>query len=310
MLKLNDKYTIPECWEELSPEQFVKIIDLIEKFITGKLILSEVQLHIVYALLGVRPYDPGNTLLCENLFRIAEKTTFPFKYVYSDERFLKLSEKAQNYLKKHLPSPDSEDPEIRIAAAFKIQIDIDLYMCRQLLPVLPGTNFQGYSFCVKNGFIETSLTAEQYLDANTVLGEFKGSNPEVLDSLISILYPSAGSNPQILSKLPKSVKMAVYYNYISILEWLSSLSKYAPIFSKNKSRANKLSVGNSGMLYHLSEKGYGSLNEVSGYNLCSFLDILLKQTIDSVMQLHSLKKKREEIAKELNLTIDQINSII
>lgn len=308
MLKLNDKYTIPECWEELSPEQFVKIIDLIEQFITGKLILSEVQLFIVYALLGVKPYNPGNTLLCENLFRIAEKTTFPFKYVYSDERFEKLSGRAQNYLKKHLPSPDSEDPEIRIAAAFKVQIDIDLYMNRQLLPILPGTNFQGYSFCVKNGFIETSLTAEQYLDANTVLGEFKGSNPEVLDNLISILYPS--SNSQILAKLPKSVKMAVYYNYISILEWLSSLSKYAPIFNKSKKRVSKLSMGNSGMLFHLSEKGYGSLNEIAGYNMCSFLDILLKQTIDSVLQLHSLKKKKEEIAKELNLTIDQINSII
>jgi len=310
MLQLNDKYYIPTTWEELTTDQFVKIIDLIEQFKAGKLLFSEIRLLIVYALVGSKPINSANKILCENLYRIAEKIVFPFNYIYNDERFDKLAIKAQNYLKKHLPTSDSKDPEIRIASTFSVHIDIDLFISRQLIPVLPGTNFKGYLFSINNGFIETSLTAEQYLDANTIVGEFKGSNIDVLDNLISILYPEAASQSQIIHRVPKSIKMAVYYNYISILEWISSLEKYGPIFNKKSNRTNKLSVGNSGMLFHLSEKGYGSLNEVSSYNLCSFLDILLKQTIDSVKQLNSLKKKREEIAKELNLTLDQINLII
>ena len=44
--------------------------------------------------------------------------------------------------------------------------------------------------------------------------------------------------------------------------------------------------------------------------LISYLDLLLKQTVDAVAQLNSLGKKKSEIAAELNLSIDQINTIL
>ena len=316
MITVNNKFHIPNQWEELSPAQFCRVGGALRLLDKGDVDFIEFKLLVIYALLGEKPrVQPENEIYCENLYRISEHITFPYKFVYPDNKFHNFPLEVQNWLFKHLPT-DAEDPHIRVAAKMDRYVVPDLNFGKQLLPVLPGTKLRGYTFDVSGEVVNTTLTAQQYIDANTMLQQYHSYKEQrSLEQLVKILYcpaPYCSEKIEELSvkKAEEGALYAAMYNYMAIVSWISALPKYDILFNSTSKKGGKNPLGPNAPLYTLAGKGFGSMNEVAAMPLFSYLDLLLKQTVDAVLQLKSIGKKKSEIAKELELTIEQINTIL
>lgn len=307
MITVNNKYKIPSSWEELSSKQFIKIAEALSEFSIGRIQFDMLRIKIVYAVVDGLKVDPKNEILCENVYRLSERLTFPYKYVY-DKRYKQLSPTLQKQLEKNLAAQlDNSDPEVRVAHKMTPKVDIDLCISQQLIPKLGSTKI-GYTFSSSNGIIDTNLTAEQYIDANNLIREMRKEHDFVLNTLVDVLYPGHSKK-----SIPYADKIAVYYNYLGIASYISQLPKYDLLFNKESSSQNseKASpLGAEGNLYFISEKGYGDHKSICKLSVFVYLDILLKQTIDSILSLHSYQVKPSEIANKLNLSIQQVNTII
>lgn len=317
MITVNNKFHVPNQWEELSPIQFQKVGRALHLLDNGKLDFLGFKLLVIYALIDGEPkVNSGNEIYCENLYRISEHITFPYKFVYPDPKFGNFRNDIQEWLSKHLPT-DLTNPFHRVAAKMDRYIYPDICFAKQMLPVLPGTKLKGYTFTVTGQVVNTTLTAGQYIEANIMLQQYLDTKEiSMLETLVKILYSKYPYNSDDLKNIslkntsPGALEAAMY-NYMAITNWISSLSKYDILFnapSVGKERKNPL--GPKAPLYTLSGKGFGTLKEVEVMPLFSYLDLLLKQTVDAVQQLKSIGKKKSEIAKELNMTIDQVNTII
>ena len=316
MITVNNKFHIPNQWEELSPTQFCKVGGALHLLEQGKVRFEEFKLLIIYALLDGDPKpQPENEIYCENLFRLGEHITFLYKFHYPDIKFQSFPVHTQEYLAKKLPT-DMGDPFHRIASKMEMYVEADLLMSKQLLPMLPETKLKGYTFSEDEGVVNTNLTALQYTDANIMLQMFHSTGKKsFLEHLVRILYcpyPYLGEKAEKISL--KGVKdetmYAVMYNYTGITAWISALPKYDILFNAPKKKNSKNPLGPNAPLYTLTGQGYGSLNEVGAIPLFSYLDLLLKLTVDAVAHLESVGKKKSEIAAQLNLSIDQINTIL
>ncbi len=316
MITVNNKFHIPNHWEELSPTQMCKVGRALRLLELGETDFLEFKLLLIYALLDEEPsLHSSNETYCENLYRISEHITFPYKFVYPDSKFQNFPQDLQQWLSKHLPT-DTDSPHQRIAAKMDRVVIPDLNFCKQLIPVLPGTKLQGYTFDVNGEVVNTSLTALQYIEANAILQQFHTHKDErSLAHLVKILYcpiPYSSDRAEKLSlkKIGEGALFAVMYNYMGIVNWIADLPKYNILFHAPAKKGGKNPIGPNAPLYNLVGKGYGSFNEVASMPLFNYLDILLKQTVDAVLQLKSIGKKKGEIASELNLTVDQINTIL
>ncbi len=210
-----------------------------------------------------------------------------------------------------------EEPEARFAEKLKRSYVPDLSIRRQLLPELRISRRQklkGYSFdCCR--IPETNMTAEQFIDANQAYEAFEESRDlAYLDLLTAILYcnPYTSEKARALTELIQSIsielKNAVLLNFLGILNYLFRETQYSVLFSQSGSKNKKKNrLGISAILFSMSEKGYGSLQEVAGLNLFTFLDLIYKNISDAVNECLSLEMSKEEISEKLDIPMNVIN---
>lgn len=317
MIQINGKY-FPSGWEELSPEQWLGVVDSMLEFGSRKCDFTTFQIRLVESIVGKLPHDPSNAVLCENFFRLTELFSWPYVYTYKDERYDRLSDRTKELLRYHLPSQlDQGDPEVRIASSFEARVDFDLCFAAQLLPCLPSDpGMRGYRFSCRGTLASTSITARQYVSAMSLLEALSPDaeyQDEILSSLLCVLYTRNDCDMEEYpaGRIPFNERMAVMYNFRAVNEWLSRLPKYDLLFHRSGTSGDghKSPLGMEASLYALTEKGYGDIDTVGGMDLLTYLDVLLKQTVDSILSLHSCRMKPQEIASELGLSVDQVVSI-
>ncbi|MEZ3418932.1 MAG: hypothetical protein K1V99_06105 [Bacteroidales bacterium] len=286
MIKVSFKnkiYAIPTRWSELNQIQFMGVSEAMERFESGNCDFEEFKIMTTVAILQLntkimRPTDA----LYENLFRISEKLDFP----YTIEE-------------KH----DSREVSLRVI------------LDRQILPQI--YDYQGYEFSCRDGMAETSMSAERYVDAISLMQLYSKKRSDiVLDRLTAVLY--AGSPYGIDSvksvnagEIPHRLKIAVYYNFRGILEWIKRLPKYDILYNGTGSGNTAGSpMGLEGSIYTLAKSGYGSYNDICNVNLFTYLDLLLDQSIESVRTLKGAGLKPTEIAEKMHLHPEQIMNLI
>ena len=281
-LKLKKTRQIPNRWHELDEDQFVRVCGVIGDFESGEVTFEQFKVLLVAAILDLRvPRLKMTNTLFENLFRISEQLTFPYTV---------------------------HEREGRSEVEFNICIN------RQMQPTVKHNT--GYVFTVGSGIIETSIIAEQYVDAISVMKLYASSRDlHALDMLVKILYcplPYCKENMQKVSAADFSYsrKLAVYYNFRGLLEWIRKIDKYDLIFNSAQSKPSQSPIGMEGSLYSLSKAGYGVYKDICGMDLFTYLDLLLSQTIESIQTLKGCGLKPIEIAEKLNLTVGQIAHII
>lgn len=280
-LKLKKTRHVPNRWNELSEDQFVRLAGAIADFENGTTNFEQFKVMSVAAILDLKINRLKMTdTLYENLFRISEQLSFPYT----------LHEK-------------EDHKEIE----FKICIN------RQMQPKVKQN--KGYVFTVDSGMIETTIVSEQYVDAISVMKLYSSDHSKQgLDMLVKVLYcplPYSKENMQKvkLHQFSRAQKLAVYYNFRGLLEWIKRIDKYDIIFNSAEDKPGKSPIGMEGSLYSLSKAGYGVFRDICKIDLFTYLDLLLSQTIESIHTLKGCGLKPTEIAEKLNLTVGQISSV-
>lgn len=266
-------YQIPTRWEEITPDDskmFIRMCRAFELFEIGKINFEELRIAVSSSVLGV---DFGllpkqNDTLAENIFRLNEAIKFPYD--------IKTNEDGSQI------------------------VTVKIVLHRNLMPKLRRT--PGYKFQVtREGMIDCGITAEQYVDALDLLELYSSSRKnDVLDNLFETLYP--GCRP-----VSRDIKVAIYYNFRGILEWIKMLPDFRLIFSPGtRKRSGVNPLGLSGSIFTLSKSGYGTLQEIRLLDLFSYLGALVQLNIDGILALQSAGLKPGEIAEKMNLPLEHI----
>lgn len=281
-LQLKKSRQVPNRWHELNEEQFVRLAGVISDFEKGITNFEQFKVMTVAAILDLKVNKLKMTeTLFENLFRISEQLDFPYK----------IREKE-----------DHKEVEFRICVN------------RQMQPKVKQNH--GYVFNVDSGMIETSIVSEQYVDAISVMKLYSSDHSDqALDMLVKILYcplPYSKENMQKvkLHQFSRNQKLAAYYNFRGLLEWIRRIDKYDIIFNSAEDKPGRSPIGMEGSLYSLTKAGYGVFRDVCTLDLFTYLDLLLSQTIESIHTLKGCGLKPTEIAEKLNLTVGQISTVV
>lgn len=281
-LKLRKTRQVPNRWHELDEAQFVRLSGAIADFEAGVTTFEQFKVMTVAAILDLKVNRLKMTdTLFENLFRISEQLDFPYRILEKEDR---------------------KEVEFRICVN------------RQMVPKVKQN--KGYVFTVDSGMIETSLVSEQYVDALSVMKLYSSDRHEqALDMLVKVLYcplPYSKENMQKvkLHQFSREQKLAAYYNFRGLLEWIRRIDKYDIIFNSAEDRPGRSPLGMEGSLYSLSKAGYGVFRDICKLDLFTYLDLLLSMTIESIHSLKGCGLKPTEIAEKLNLTVGQISSVV
>lgn len=143
MIRINGK-EFPSQWEELSPQQWLGVVDAMLEFGAGRCDFNAFQIRLVEAVVGKLPQDPGNAVLCENVFRLSEVFSWPYVYSYRDQRYEHLSDGMKELLRHHLPSQlDQSDPEVRVASHLRLRCASTCVLPRSCSRYCPPTAASG-----------------------------------------------------------------------------------------------------------------------------------------------------------------------
>ncbi len=323
LLGASNNVKFPTSWEDLNPVQFITVICILLDFKANKFDARELQLRLYTELSNInsrqilrRDYEWFE----KEIFRNMDKMAFCYKYVYDDPRFKNLELKMQERITKVNPEKIEGEPEAAIASQFKRTIEIDATICKQLIPqIFVGfKKIPGYHFEAKGDIVDTSMTAEQFVDALTIMSLMAEHGADnYIDLFISTLYcdeySSSKSKVNVVRfrKLNPVIKYAVVFNFESILSWLTGETKYKLLFNRKKKNAkSKQTLGFNSIIYSMTEKGYGNIREIAKLNLIEFLELMYKNLVDAVSQLADSKMSREDISKKLNISLELINQIL
>jgi len=318
MITINGKYHVHNAWEELTPDEYLKVIAALMLHERGKMSLLELRTRLFCTLANIKRYVPAKYMarFSDNLYRAALNMNFCYKFVYLDDRFNNLSPEMQQRLERTSPD-DIDDPEAVVARKFKRAVALDACFGRQLLPCIRISrkrHLQGYTFDVTGNLADSNLTAEQYIAAEAVHRCYRSDDSErYLNMLVAILYspqPYRSENMQKLlptvATLSPVIKRAVLVNFEAIMQFLATKTKYSVMFTAAKTDNREQSTGLSNVLYALAEKGYGSLNEVSGYSVITLFELMLKSIEDTVRRLSDSGMNKAKVAAEMSLPIEVI----
>jgi ribosomal protein L32E len=321
MITINKKYRYPDQWEELSSEQYLMLIELLLEFMQGHISAQEVRLAYFLNIANINPraiVKRNRERFHENLFRITRTLNFMFRYEYPDGSLDEIEPELRKSLAKTLPNDLPDHVELQYVKKLKRQTLPDFLFAKNLLPEIEISRkkYPGYIFELHDEIIHTTLTAEQYVNANLLYGKYIDMrNTSYLDTLVATLYCPKGSDAiafaETTAKLDNVDKQAVFICFQAIQTFLATRTKYAILWNRKPAGKNdKLSLGLSDSIYSLSSAGYGSLSEVSQMPLTAFFDLLVKNIIDAVKTLRDMKMKKDEIAEKTGLSLAQINKII
>lgn len=315
-------YTFPDTWEELNREQYLMLVEAIIDFQAGKTNALGCRATWFCNMAGIdtKRRDNKNDQFWENIYRASSLFNFFFELEYLDaegkvKSLDKLPREIRDKLRKHPPAELPDEPEYQWAAKLQYRYVIDAVFPKNLLPelVINGHFYYGYRFHRSGSFIETSLTAAQFIEAIGAYNAYiENKKDEDLDQLIRTLY--FYKQPAVVAKAinhaPARVKFGVLLNFQAILAFLMNKTRYSIIWGRkddDSGRKNKLTVGISESMYSLEKEGY---EDIGNANLFKYLDLLLKNIIDSVRMLNDNDVDLGEISEKTGLSINQIKNII
>ena len=273
-IKLKNTYQAPSRWDDFTPEHatiFTALCCALDDYERGVFTFDQLQVAIVLALIGINEQKKGKPTeeFFENIFRFSELLTFPYRLT------------------------DNED------GSKTASITVSLF--RNILPELGPEKHQGYRLDVSTaGVTDCNLTAEQYVDAVALADLYtKTRKVSALEQLTTVLYGSAkGVSPLEMT--------AVYYNFRGFLTWLKTLPQYDLIFQSAGKQSAPTPLGLASSIFTLSKSGYGTLKEIKGLDVFTYLGVLVQMSIDSIHQLASAGMKPGEIAEKLHLPLELV----
>lgn len=327
--KKNKQIEIPNSWEELTVEQYLNVSSLLFEFYSSKSNLNDFRISVLKKIINYkrskkRISKDSQEQIDSNLYLLSEQMRFPVKPSYKDPELLTvLDPELQKRLSEVFPF-EIYDPEFlpeleMVRTRLEYLPVINFNMKRNLLPEfkLNGINYYGPVFNIDiNNVVETDIKALEFVDAYSYYKMFiETSDIQYLRNLTAILYRQnrdkySTFDSQISSKnfheLDLSILQAVFLLFENTRVYITELSPYKLIFSGTNKDEEKLNLGIGDTIYNLSKAGYGSLQDVENMVLSDYLNLLMKQIIDSVRNMRDMKMKDHEIADKLEIPLETI----
>lgn len=308
--------SIPNEWEQLSPAAYEALIADLQLFATGALSPARVKINYVCRHLGIALKRIKNEDALANIVWLAEQVTFPFLISYPDKdaALQSLSAEDRAKFKKTPPERMQGHALARYLSKLPYAYVLDCKFCAQMLPVIviDCVTYRGYNIDTSFGVLTCSLTALQYLEANSV----SRGGKDQLPLLAAMLYHPGAYNSQSAQELaakfatlPEATLQAIAFNFTAFVNWLFACTEY-DILTRGKESKSAISVGATEALYNLSADGLGNSEVIEQMNLIKYLSILRKKLIESVRSLKSADMKPDKIAAETGLPIDLITQIL
>lgn len=324
----NKKLTIPNTWEDLSPEQYALISELIQLFLQNNFDVWEFRIYALQALTGYkrsgkRFSDEEAETINGNLSILSEYMRFVTRPEYDNKEMLEsLSEELQAALKERFPFEIYSPELIDELAKHKLECRpvINLNMKKNPLPFMRvnSKDYWGVVFDIdNNGVVETNLTAGQYIDAYSYAQIYASTGDmRYLNNLTSILYPdgkyetySGQFNSRYFSKLNNGYRYGVYLFFNNITEFLTSHPFYGILFRSTGSDGG-LSLGITETLYNIVRDGYaGDLPDAQSLLITDYLNIMLTMLRDSVRQMRNAEMDSFKIAEKLHMHVNDVDQL-
>lgn len=273
-------YEIPNSWELLTSDQYLKLIDLLSLMENGQYPPGAVKcLFLCYMMKWDLNRIKRDEKVLENFMSIASQITFIFQE--KDDKFV-----------------------------------LDLCFCRQQLPLIFIDKKAYYGYDINTDFqsLTCSLTALQYIEARQLLemGE------ESLPLLAAVLYFGKGQysseKAQKLAlqfrKLPANTLRAIALNFTAVNNFLFSKTEFSLLTKFLPQKGSSITTDATDALYDLSKDGLGNANQVEKMNVLTYLRILRKKTIEGVKSLKASGMEMAKIADEVGLPIEVVKQII
>lgn len=273
-------YEIPNSWELLTSDQYLKLIELLSLMENGQYPPGAVKcLFLCYMMKWDLNRIKRDEKVLENFMSIASQITFIFQE--KDDKFV-----------------------------------LDICFCRQQLPLIFIDKKAYYGYDINTDFqsLTCSLTALQYIEARQLLemGE------ESLPLLAAVLYFGKGQysseKAQKLAlqfrKLPANTLRAIALNFTAVNNFLFSKTEFSLLTKFLPQKGSSITTDATDALYDLSKDGLGNANQVEKMNVLTYLRILRKKTIEGVKSLKASGMEMAKIADEVGLPIEVVKQII
>ncbi|MCW3784929.1 hypothetical protein [Plebeiibacterium sediminum] len=325
---LKDKtYFLPEKWEELTPDQYLFLLDLLNDYIHNKITANIVAINFaMYVLKIKRPRfmsPKQKEVYYENLAWLGDRAAFWWVVEYEKPEVLNnVDPELRRKLKTTLPEDLPQTPEVRVISRYKYWLEPDFVFCSNLMPTLNKSI--GYRFNMDDGLLSSSLSAGQFSDAMTISQQYGTAKKEdLLNLLCAILYPVHGNykfekaqeHAVSFKKLSTHHKQAIYINFKGILTFITQRTKFAILFNAPKKQGEstikeeKITIGFNKNIYTLSKNGYGDTEQLMKVNLVTFLDLLLNELIDAVKSMQNMEMELDKILSATGLSLSQLKLI-
>lgn len=273
-------YEIPNSWELLTSDQYLKLIELLSLMENGQYPPGAVKcLFLCYMMKWNLNRIKRDEKVLENFMSIASQITFIFQE--KDDKFV-----------------------------------LDLCFCRQQLPLIFIDKKAYYGYDINTDFqsLTCSLTALQYIEARQLLDMGEGSLP----LLAAVLYFGKGQysseKAQKLAlqfrKLPANTLRAIALNFTAVNNFLFSKTEFSLLTKFLPQKGSSITTDATDALYDLSKDGLGNANQVEQLNVLTYLRILRKKTIEGVKSLKASGMEMAKIADEVGLPIEVVKQII
>lgn len=328
MIVVEKNIQIPEHWHELTQQQAVETIVLIEGFFRQEYDLRDFRLFLLKALSGYKPnkkkYKPEVwEQITFNLYTLSELLQFPIKPHYHNPDLLHvLSDNLREKLQMVLPVDIAEANDLKqleaISSILKWDVEINLDMRKNIVPEInsiPGPVFNIDEY----GVVSTNMIAAEYIDAYDFFNLYNQTRSnKYLNCFIAALYRpnrkeystyDTQQRALLFDKVDINVKKAVCVWFRSFLEYLCEKSQFTWLFSHNKTEEKGFSLGLSNTVNQLASKGYGSKKEVEMYPIEDYFNIQLKELVESVKNMKDMEVKLHEIQQKTGLTAEIIAQI-
>lgn len=274
------EYEIPNSWDLLTSEQYLKLIELVTLMESGQYSLGVVKCLFLCHLMKwdvrkIKDYERN----LENFVSIASQISF--FYEEKEDKFV-----------------------------------LDLCFCRQMLPIvfIDKKAYYGYEVSTDYNSLTCSLSALQYIEARQLLD----MGEESLPLLAAVLYFKKGEysseKAQKLAdefrKLPANTLRAIALNFTAVNNFVFQKTEFSLLTKFVPQKGSAITTDATDALYDLSKDGLGNASQVERMNMLTYLRILRKKTIDGVKTLRTAGMDVAKIANEVGLPLEIVKKII
>lgn len=318
----DNSYAYPSQWAELSAEQYLALIQLINIMWNGEISMLDMRMlwfKKIAGLENVKVPKRCRAVFMDNIVTASRQFDFFYKLDYGgaiDE----LSPSSRRLLKK-TPADEinSSDSEIRYARTLDYTYIIDAVWAKNLIPEIKVGDavLQGWKADVKDGILSTTLSAMQFTQGYDLLSLIStAGSPRTIAVLTALLYGVKTDNEQLISqieKLPDVVLQGVVLNFQAFVSYIFGCTHYSLLWdtkSETSSTKEVIKTSFSDSLYSLCKTGYGNYEQVEQMPLLTYLSIMRSDIISGVKTMAASGSSADDIAEHMHLPVTLILKMI